>query len=326
MVLGTALFHRFVLQLGTGDLKMIKVRILLIFIILSILDIITVHSDLLIILLKRSHVLPGLGELSLLHTLPNIPMHKSPFSIHQVKLVVQPGPGLSNSRCVGQHAHSPLYLGQVTARDDGGWLVVDTNLKPSWTPINKLDRSLALDGGNGGVHVLGHHVPSIEHAAGHVLTMSWVTLDHGVSWLKASIGNLCYVEGFVISLLGRDDRGVGDEREVDPWIRNQVGLELVQVDIESSVEPERSSDTAHYLRDETVEVCVRGSVNVQIPPTNVVNCLVIYHEGAVGVLQSSVGTKSRVVGLDHGGGHLGGGVDGELQLGFLAVVDTQPLH
>lgn len=39
-----------------------------------------------------------------------------------------------------------------------------------------------------------------------------------------------------LTLLGRDDGGVGCQWEMDPWERNQIGLELVQVDIEGSVE------------------------------------------------------------------------------------------
>ena len=54
--------------------------------------------------------------------------------------------------------------------------------------------------------------------------------------------------------------------------------------------------------------------------------LVIHQEGAVAVLQRGVGVQDRVVGLHDGGGHLGGGVDGETQLGLLAVVHGEPLH
>merc|ERR1711902_376755 len=46
----------------------------------------------------------------------------------------------------------------------------------------------------------------------------------------------------------------------------------------------------------------------------------------LGVLQGGVGGQDRVVGLDYSGGHLGGGVDGELQLGLLAVVHRETLH
>ena len=46
-----------------------------------------------------------------------------------------------------------------------------------------------------------------------------------------------------MSRLGsRDDRRVCDEWEVDAWIGNEVGLELVQVDIERAVEAERSGN------------------------------------------------------------------------------------
>ena len=44
------------------------------------------------------------------------------------------------------------------------------------------------------------------------------------------------------------------------------------------------------------------------------------------MLQRGVGVQDRVVRLHDGGGHLGGGVDGEPQLGLLAVVHGEPLH
>ena len=44
------------------------------------------------------------------------------------------------------------------------------------------------------------------------------------------------------------------------------------------------------------------------------------------MLQGGVGGEDGVVGLDDGGGDLWGGVDGELQLGLLAVVNRETLH
>jgi hypothetical protein len=38
---------------------------------------------------------------------------------------------------------------------------------------------------------------------------------------------------------GRDDGRVGDEREVDTRVGDQVGLELVQIDVERAIETER---------------------------------------------------------------------------------------
>ena len=44
------------------------------------------------------------------------------------------------------------------------------------------------------------------------------------------------------------------------------------------------------------------------------------------MLQSGVSSQNRVVRLDHSGGHLRSGVDRELKLGLLAVVDGKTLH
>ena len=79
-----------------------------------------------------------------------------------------------------------------------------------------------------------------------------------------------------------------------------------------------------------------------LPLADVVDGLVVHHEGTVGVLQGGVGTQGGVLGFHHGRGHLierrlllmidgkeiiiiigvdftylGGGVDAELQLGLL---------
>merc|ERR1712045_763083 len=93
-----------------------------------------IHADLLIVLLQSSHILPGLGELSLLHALPDVPVDEGPLGVHQVELVVQPGPGLGDSGGVGEHADSSLDLGKISSRHHSRWLVVDANLEASGTP------------------------------------------------------------------------------------------------------------------------------------------------------------------------------------------------
>merc|ERR1712212_656818 len=70
-----------------------------------------IHADLFIIFLKSSKILSCLRELSLLHALPDISVDKGPLGIHQVKLVVKPGPRLGNGGGVAQHADGPGYLG-----------------------------------------------------------------------------------------------------------------------------------------------------------------------------------------------------------------------
>merc|ERR1719402_1945633 len=285
-----------------------------------------IHADLLVILPQGRHVLTRLGELSLLHTLSHVPVDEGPLGVHQVEFVVKSSPGLSDGCGVGQHAHGSLHLGQVTARDDCGRLVVDANLETSGAPVDKLDAPLSLDGGDGSIDILGYDISPVEHAASHVLAVTRIALDHLVGGLETGVGDLGHGQLLVVRLLGRDDRGVGDQGEMDPWVGHQVGLELGQIHVESSIEAQRGGDRGDNLADQTVKVGVGGSVNVQITTANVVDSLIVDHEGTVRVFQCGVGSQDGVVRLHHGSGHLRGGVDGELELGLLAVVDRQPLH
>ena len=59
-----------------------------------------------------------------------------------------------------------------------------------------------------------------------------------------------------------------------------------------------------YLSDETIEVGVRGTLDVQVPSADVVDSLVVDHEGTVGMLKSGVGGQDRVVRLNDCSGHL----------------------
>ena len=49
--------------------------------------------------------------------------------------------------------------------------MTSTYLEASWAPVHELNAPLALDSGDGGVDILGHHVAPVEHAAGHVLAV-----------------------------------------------------------------------------------------------------------------------------------------------------------
>ena len=44
---------------------------------------------------------------------------------------------------------------------------------------DELDGALGLDGGDRGADVLGDDVTAVNHAAGHVLAVAGVALDHG---------------------------------------------------------------------------------------------------------------------------------------------------
>merc|ERR550539_591471 len=298
----------------------------LVFVSFAIVHVDRVETDLLVVLLESSEVLPGLGELSLLHALPDVPMDEGPLGVHQVELVVQPSPSLSDGGGVGEHADSSWGFGQIPSRDDGWRLVVDANLEAGGTPVNELDAPLGLDGRDGGIDVLGDDITSVEETAGHVLAMARVALHHLVGGLEAGVGDLPHSELLMVSLLSGDDGGVGDQREVDPGVGHQVGLELSQINIEGSVKSQRGRDGGDDLTNQAVEVGVGWPVNVQVPPTDVVDGLVVDHEGTVGMLQSGMSSQDSIVRFDHSGGHLRCRVDGELKLGLLSVVNGKTLH
>merc|ERR1711881_809319 len=285
-----------------------------------------VDAYLFVVLLEGSQILSGLAELALFHTFTDIPVDEGTLGVHKIELVVKSSPSLGNSRGVAQHAHGTLDLGQVTTGNNGRGLVVDTDLETGRAPVNELDGSLGLDGGNGGVDVLGDDVTSVEHTASHVFSVSGVALDHLVGGLEARVGNLGNGELLVVGLLGGDARGVGDKREVDSGVGYQVGLELGKIDVESTIESERGGDRRDDLTDESIQVGVGGSLDIQVSSADVVDGLVVYHKGAVRVLQSGMCREDRVVRLDDGRGDLRSRVDGKFELGLLAVVDGESLH
>ena len=235
--------------------------------------------------------------------------------------MIEPSPSFSDGGSVGQHTDSPLDFSQVTAWDDGWWLVIDTDFETGGAPVDELDGPLGLDGGDSGVDVFGDDITSVKHTAGHVFTVPGVTFDHLVGWLEASVGDLSDGQLFVVSFFSTDDWSVSDQRKVNPGVWDQVGLKLGQVDVEGTVEPQRGSDGRDNLTNEPVQVGVSWPFDVQVPPADVVDGFVIDHESAIGVFQSGMGGQNGVVWLDDSGGDLGSWVDSKLQFGFLAVVD-----
>ena len=79
----------------------------------------------------------------------------------------------------------------------------------------------------------------------------------------------------MVGLLGRDDGRVGGEREVDSRVWDQVGLELGKIDVEGTIESEGGGDRGDDLADESVQVGVGGSLDVEVSSTDVVDGLVI---------------------------------------------------
>jgi hypothetical protein len=134
------------------------------------------------------------------------------------------------------------------------------------------------------------------------------------------------LEALVLALGRRNDRSVADEGVVNSRVRNQVGLELVEIDVKSTVESERRGDRADNLGDQAVQVLVRRTGDVEVATADVVDGLIVDEECAVRVLNGAVSRQNGVVGLNNGGRGSGSRVDGELELRLLAVLGREALE
>ena len=113
---------------------------------------------------------------------------------------------------------------------------------------------------------------------------------------------------------------------MDTWVWHQVSLELSDIDVKGTIESEGGGQGGDDLRDESVQVSVGGSLNVEVSAADIVDGLVVEHNGDIGVLKEGVSGEHRVVWLDDSGGDLWGWVDGESELGLLSVVDRESLE
>merc|ERR1711931_259244 len=155
--------------------------------------------------------------------------------------------------------------------------------------------------------------------------MTRITFYHLVGRLKAGICDFRNGKLLMVSLLCRNDRGVGGKREMDTWVRHKIGLELCEIHIESTIKSQGSSDGGDNLTNETIQVGVCWTLDVQVSSANVVDSLVVNHESTVRVLQGGVGGQDGVVGFHNSSGDLWSRIDSEFQLGLFSIINRQTL-
>ena len=120
--------------------------------------------------------------------------------------------------------------------------------------------------------------------------------------------------------LGTNNRRITNQRIMNPRIRHQIRLELIQINIQRTIKPQRARNTADNLRDETIQVLERRTLDVEIAATDVVDGFVVDEERTVGVFDCGMRGEDGVVGFYDCGGDAGGRVDGEFEFAFFAVV------
>jgi len=113
---------------------------------------------------------------------------------------------------------------------------------------------------------------------------------------------------------------------MDSWVWHEVGLELSDIDVKGTIESEGCGKGGDNLGDQSVEIGVGWSLDVEVSSADVVHGLVVDHDGNIGMLEEGVGGEHGVVRLDDGGGDLRRRVDGETELGLLSVIDGESLE
>merc|ERR1740133_157928 len=171
-----------------------------------------------------------------------------------------------------------------------------------------------------------HDVTTVHEAARHVLSVARGALDHRGGRLEDGVGDLGDGELLVVRLLGRNDRGVRAKHKVDARVWHEIRLELSDIDIQGTVEAKGGSQRRDNLGDQTVQVRVRRALDVERPAADVIDGLVVKHDGNISVLEESVRREHAIVRLDDGGRNLRRRVDAESKLGLLAVVHRQALR
>jgi hypothetical protein len=253
-------------------------------------------------------------------------MNESSLGIHEIELVIDSGEDLSDGCGVGDHADGSHDLGEVTTWNNCWWLIVDSAFETGWAPVDELNCSLGLDGSDGGVDILWDDISSIHEAASHVFSVSWIALSHHGGWLERRVSDLGDGELLVISFLGGDNWGIGRKHEMDSWIWDQVSLEFSDIDVKGTIESEGSGKGGDNLGNESVQVGVGWSLDIEISSADIINGFVINHNRDISVLKEGMSGEDGVVWLNNSGGDLWGWVDGESELGFLTVIDGKSLE
>ena len=75
---------------------------------------------------------------------------------------------------------------------------------------------------------------------------------------------------------------------MDSWVWHQVGLELGNINVQSTIESEGCSEGGDDLGNESVQVCVGWSLDIKVSSADIIDGLVIKDNGNISVLKEGV--------------------------------------
>ena len=110
---------------------------------------------------------------------------------------------------------------------------------------------------------------------------------------------------------------------MDTWERDEICLELGEINIECSVKTKRSRSRGNNLSYQTIEIRVRGVLHVKVLMTDVESGFIIDHKSAVGVFHSGMSSKDRIVRLNDCRSYSRGWIDAKFQLAWISFRNRQ---
>merc|ERR1712188_95473 len=195
-----------------------------------------------VVLLEESKILTGLGELTLLHTLTDIPVDEGTLGVHEVELGDKSlGEDARDGNVVSDHDDVTGRVGHVIIGSELGRLVVEADLETGWAPVYEGDLVVGLDPLGDLVGLLGSDISSVVEGDGHVFVLGDIEVlvfDKEGGRVEGVVGDVLNSDSLEVFevLSGAEDRGDGGGHEVKSRERNQVGLEFVQVNVQLTIE------------------------------------------------------------------------------------------
>jgi len=75
---------------------------------------------------------------------------------------------------------------------------------------------------------------------------------------------------------------------MDSGIWHEVGLEFSNINVKGTIESERGSQRGDNLSNESVQVGVGGSLNIEVSSADIIDGFVIEHNGNISVFKEGV--------------------------------------
>ena len=176
--------------------------------------------------------------------------------------MVQSWKNLSNRSCIWYHSTCSHDFGQVTSWYNCWWLIINSDFETSWAPVNKLNRSFCFYLLNRCIDIFWYNIASVHQRTRHIFAVPRIAFGHHVGRLERLESNFLNWKLLVISFLSWNQGSIWWQHKMNSGIWDKIGLQLCNVNIQSTIKSQWSSQWWDDLRNNSVQVGVSWSFNV----------------------------------------------------------------